>query len=221
MLFRDRREAGRRLVPPLARWADGDDVWVLALPRGGVPVAWEVARGLGVRLDTYVVRRLLVPGHPEQALGAVASGGVLMLDHPRIDALGLGQEQLGEVVRAEWQEVLRREHDYRGNEPLPDLGGAAVILVDDGLSTGPTLLAALAALRRLEPRRLVAAAPVMEPETFAAVRSYVEAVVCAATPRRFRTVAHWYQDYAPITDEEVRTLLAMGRVGLESPQTNV
>jgi putative phosphoribosyl transferase len=179
-----------------------------------------VARGLGLRLDAYIVRRLCVPGHPEQALGAVGSGGVLILDHPRIDALGVDEVELSSEVRAEWQEILRRERDYRGARALPDVGGCDVILVDDGLSTGPTLLAALAALRRLEPRRLVAAAPVIEPETFTAVRPWVDDVVCAAAPRRFRTVAHWYQDYAPVTDEEVRVLLDAGRIG-DAPRPEV
>jgi predicted phosphoribosyltransferase len=199
------------LLPSLARWADREDVRVLALPRGGVPVAFELARGLRVPLDVYVVRRLGVPGHGDLTVGALGSGGVIILDHERIDALQLDEQQLRELVTAEWAEVRRRERAYRGDGPLPDIAEGTAILVDDGLSTSATLLAAIAALRKLEPAWLVVAAPVAEPETCAAIRPFVNEIVCARAPRPFRTVAHWYQDYAPVSDDEVRTLLAAAR----------
>jgi putative phosphoribosyl transferase len=217
MLFADRREGGRRLVAPLARWAGRIDVRVLALPRGGVPVGFELARGLGVPLDAYVVRRLGVPGHADQAVGALGSGGVIILDHPTIDSLGMSEEQLRELVTAEWAEVRRRERDYRGAAPLPDVGHYTVILADDGLSTSATLLAAVAALRKLEPARVVLTAPVADSATCTVVRPYVDDIVCAEAPRPFRTVAHWYQDYAPVNDDEVAALLATARFEAEEP----
>jgi putative phosphoribosyl transferase len=205
--FRDRREAGRILARALQAYANRPDVVVLALPRGGVPVAYEVASALHAPLDVFTVRKLGVPGHEELAMGAVASGGVYVVDRELVGALGLRPQQFADVVQNEVAELNRREDAYRSECPRPDVRGKTVILVDDGLATGASMLAAIAALRRLEPARIVVAAPIGAPETCEALRHEADEVICAATPRPLLAVGAHYLDFRQTTDEEVRELL--------------
>jgi putative phosphoribosyl transferase len=211
--FRDRTEAGRHLADLLREYAGRDDVIVLALPRGGVPVGYEVAQALGMPLDVFVVRKLGVPGHEELAMGAVATGGLLVLDEGLVRALGIPDEELRRVVEAELRELERRDAEYRGNREPPDLEGKTVILVDDGLATGSTMRAAALAVRRLNPARIVVAVPVAAEETCDAFRDVVDDIVCGATPKPFRAVGLWYEDFSQTTDEEVRDLLARAAEG--------
>jgi putative phosphoribosyl transferase len=203
--FRDRAEAGRLLAERLERYAGRDDVVVLALPRGGVPVAFEVAQALGAPLGVFVVRKVGVPGHEELAMGAIASGGVLLLNDRLVRALGIGPEELERAVAAEARELERRQAAY-GGEP-PDLAGKTVILVDDGLATGATMRAAALAVRRLNPARVVVAVPVAAEETCKQFEDVVDEIVCHVTPRPFQAVGLWYDDFTQTTDDEVRTLL--------------
>ncbi|MGH2921852.1 MAG: phosphoribosyltransferase [Gaiellaceae bacterium] len=185
-----------------------EDVIVLALPRGGVPVGYEVAKALGAPLDVFVVRKVGVPGHEELAMGAIASGGVLVVDEGLMSRLGIGQEQVKQAVAAELRELERREAVYRGDRPPPELEGKVVILVDDGLATGATMRAAALAVRKLNPARLVVAVPVAAVETCEQFEDVVDEVICGATPRPFYAVGLWYDDFSPTSDEEVRDLLA-------------
>jgi predicted phosphoribosyltransferase len=213
--FRDRREAGRQLAARLMAYAHRPDVLVLALPRGGVPVAYEVARALGAPLDVFVVRKLGVPGHPELAMGAVATGGLRVLNESVVRALRIPERVIEAVAAQEQRELARRERLYRGERPPPDVRGRTVILVDDGLATGASVHAAVEVLRRLEPARLVVAVPIAPPETCEALRAEVDEVICAVTPEPFYAVGLWYEDFSQTTDEEVRDLLARSRgVGL-------
>jgi putative phosphoribosyl transferase len=205
--FRDRTEAGRLLAELLREYAGRDDVIVLALPRGGVPVGYEVAQALGAPLDVFVVRKLGVPGHEELAMGAVATGGLLVLDEGLVRALGIPEEELQRVVEAELRELERRDAAYRGDREPPNLEGKTVILVDDGLATGSTMRAAALAVRRLNPARIVVAVPVAAEETCDAFRDVVDDIVCGVTPNPFRAVGLWYDDFSQTTDEEVRDLL--------------
>lgn len=208
MRFRDRRDAGRRLGAKLRRYADRDDVIVLALPRGGVPVGAEVARALGAPLDVFLVRKLGVPGHEELAMGAIASGGVRVLNPDVLDQLQIAPRWIDAVAAQELAELTRREAAYRDGRPAPDVRGKAVILVDDGLATGASMKAAVAALRKLGPARIVAAVPVGAPETCDELGKLADEVVCAETPDPFYAVGSWYVDFDQTTDEEVRELLA-------------
>ncbi len=205
--FRDRTEAGRLLAERLREYAGRDDVIVLALPRGGVPVGYEVAQALGVPLDVFVVRKLGVPGHEELAMGAVATGGLLVLDEGLVRALGIPEDELRRVVEAELRELERRDALYRGAREPPELEGKTVILVDDGLATGSSMRAAALAVRDQNPARIVVAVPVAAEETCDAFRDIVDEVVCGVTPRPFRAVGLWYEDFSQTTDEEVRELL--------------
>jgi putative phosphoribosyl transferase len=206
-LFRDRREAGRLLAAKLTAYANRPDVIVLALPRGGVPVADEVARALGAPLDVFVVRKLGVPGSEELAMGAVATGGVRVLNDQLVNRLGIPDHLIDAVAVREGQELARRERLYRGGRPLLDVRDRTVILVDDGLATGATMRAAIAALRQLYPARIVVAVPTASPETCEEMRAEVDDVICAITPEPFQAVGRWYQDFAQTTDEEVQDLL--------------
>ena len=206
--FRDRSEAGRLLAAKLAAYANRPDVLVLALPRGGVPVAYEVARALNAPLDVFVVRKLGVPGHEELAMGAVATGGVRVLNEQVVDGLRIPDYVIDAVAAQEQQELARRERLYRGGRPPPDVRGRTVILVDDGLATGATMHAAIKALRQLQPARIVVAVPTAAPETCEALRAEVDEVICAITPEPFHAVGLWYEDFSQTTDEEVRDLLA-------------
>jgi putative phosphoribosyl transferase len=211
--FRDRAEAGQLLAERLRRYAGRDDVVVFALPRGGVPVAYEVAKALSAPLHVFVVRKLGVPGYEELAMGAIASGGLLVLDEGLVRRLGLGGEQLESAIAAETRELERREAAYGGRDP-PELAGKTVILVDDGLATGATMRAAALAVRRLDPARLVVAVPVAAEETCGQFRDLADEIVCEVTPRPFRAVGLWYDDFSQTTDDEVRELV--GRAAEET-----
>ena len=207
MLYRDRREAGRQLAAKLAAYAGRPDVLVLALPRGGVPVAYEVARALAAPLDIFLVRKLGLPGHEELAMGAVASGGIRVLNKEVVQALRVPEEVIDEVAAEELGELERRERLYRGDRPPPYVRGRIVILIDDGLATGSTMRAAIAALRRQHPARIVVAVPVGAPETCAEFQDEADEAICALTPDPFYAVGLWYGDFTQTTDEEVRDLL--------------
>lgn len=207
MRFRDRAHAGRVLARALSAYAGRDDVVVLALPRGGVPVAAELARALGAQFDVFVVRKLGLPGHEELAMGAVAPGGVLVLDNRLVRGLGIPDEVLKETVEKELRELERREAAYRAGRRPPDLEGKTVILVDDGLATGATMRAAALALRKYKPARVVVAVPVASAETCDEFRADVDEIVCALTPSPFHAVGLWYDDFSQTSDEEVRELL--------------
>lgn len=205
--FRDRAEAGRVLAAELAAYAGRTDVVLLALPRGGVPVAYEVARALGIPLDVFVVRKLGVPDHEELAMGALATGGVLVLNEDVVGALAIPRHVIDAVAAQEQTELERRERAYRGGRPALDVRERTAILVDDGLATGSTMRAAALALRRLGPQRIVVAVPVASPDTCRDLRAEVDEVVCAFTPHPFYAVGFWYADFAQTTDDEVRDLL--------------
>jgi predicted phosphoribosyltransferase len=205
--FRNRREAGRVLGERLSAYAGRDDVVVLALPRGGVPVGYEVARVLGVPLDVFVVRKLGVPGREELALGAVASGGVRVLNEELVARLGFGEREIEPIVERELAEVERRERAYRAGRPPLELRRKQAILVDDGLATGATMRAAALAVGKLGPQRVVAAVPVAARQTCDAFRGDVDEVVCAFTPEPFYAVGVWYEDFGQTDDAEVRELL--------------
>jgi putative phosphoribosyl transferase len=206
--FRDRRDAGRQLADKLTAYADRPDTLILALPRGGVPVASEVARALRAPLDVFVVRKLGLPGHEELAMGAVATGGVRVLNDQVVSQLRVPPSVIDAVTEREREELARREREYRDNRPAPDVRGKTVILVDDGLATGATMHAAIAALRQQGPARIVVAVPTAAPETCDAQRAEVDDVVCAITPEPFHAVGLWYLDFSQTTDDEVRELLA-------------
>jgi predicted phosphoribosyltransferase len=206
--FRNRTEAGRVLAQELMAYANRDDVIVLALPRGGVPVAFEVARALHAPLDVFVVRKVGVPGHEELAMGAIASGGVLVIEPSVVEDLAIPMEVVLDVAAREEQERLRREREYRGDRPGPGVRGRTVILVDDGLATGSTMRAAVAALKKLQLAKIVVAVPVAVRSTCEELAEEVDEVVCARTPEPFYGVGEWYADFSQTTDEEVRELLA-------------
>jgi putative phosphoribosyl transferase len=209
--FRDRAEAGRLLAERLRGYSGRDDVVVLALPRGGVPVAYEVAKALGAPLHPFVVRKLGVPGYEELAMGAIASGGLLLLDEGLVTRLGIGREQLERAIAAESRELERRQAEYGDGRALPDLEGKTVILVDDGLATGSTMRAAVEAIRAQEPEALVVAVPVAARQTCESLRPEVDELVCAYTPDPFHAVGLWYDDFTQTDDDEVRDLLARAR----------
>jgi len=181
---------------------------VLALPRGGVPVAYEVARALNAPLDVFLVRKLGVPGYEELAMGAIATGGVRVLNDQLVGGLRIPDYIVDEVAASEQQELTRRERLYRGDRPAPDVRGRTVILVDDGLATGATMLAAVKALRQQQPARIVVAVPTASPETCEQLRAEVDDIICAITPEPFHAVGLWYEDFSQTKDEEVRDLLA-------------
>jgi putative phosphoribosyl transferase len=207
MIFRDRVEAGKYLATKLQKYKGRRDVVVLALPRGGVPIGYEVAQELGVPLDIFLVRKLGVPGHEELAMGAIATGGVRVLNDDVVDYLGIPPNVIDAIAARELNELRRREVAYRSNRPEPDVKGKTVILVDDGLATGSTIRAAAQALRQQQPARIVVAVPVSAPETCDEYRIGVDEIVCAITPEPFLGVGQWYQDFSQTTDEEVRDLL--------------
>jgi predicted phosphoribosyltransferase len=208
--FRNRTDAGRQLAEKLAAYANRPDVLVLALPRGGVPVGFEVARELGAPLDVFLVRKLGVPGYEELAMGAVATGGVRVLNDEIVRGLGISEHEIDAAAARELQELARRQRLYRGDRPLPDIAGRTVILVDDGLATGATMRAAIAAVRQQQPARIVVAVPTASPDTCEELKAEADDVVCAMTPEPFLAVGHWYEDFTQTTDDEVRELLARG-----------
>lgn len=206
-LFRDRRDAGRKLAHELLAYANRTDVLVLALPRGGVPVGYEVARALNVRMDIFVVRKLGVPGHEELAMGAIASNGVRVLNQEVLQMLQIQPEAIDAVARQELLELQRREHAYRGGRRAPQLSGQTIILVDDGLATGASMRAAIAGVHAQNPARVVIAVPTAALETCEALEPLVDEIICVTTPEPFDGVSRWYEDFTQITDEDVHTLL--------------
>ena len=212
--FHNRREAGRLLAAKLAAYAKRPDVIVLALPRGGVPVAYEVAQALEAPLDVFLVRKLGVPDHEEYALGAIATGGVRVINQDLVRALRIPPATIEAIAAREQQELERRERAYRGDRPPPDVRGRTAILVDDGLATGATMHAAVRALKQQGAGRVVVAVPIAPPETCDQLREVVDDIVCAVTPEPFHAVGLWYEDFSQTTDDEVRDLLGRStRVG--------
>lgn len=207
MLFRDRKDAGRQLARALSRYAGRSDTLVLALPRGGVPVASEIASALAAPLDVFLVRKLGVPGQEELAMGAIASGGVRVLDRNLIERLGVSASEVAAVEASERRELSRREGAYRAGLPPLAAEGRTLILVDDGVATGSTLKAAIAALRLLEPAAIVVAVPVGPPSTCRELAALADEVVCLSTPEGFSAVGGFYEDFRPTEDEEVRRLI--------------
>ncbi|MGZ6662384.1 MAG: erythromycin esterase family protein [Solirubrobacteraceae bacterium] len=205
--FRDRSEAGRLLAERLREYAGRDDVVVLGLPRGGVPVAAEIARAIDAPLDVFVVRKLGVPGHEELAFGAIATGGMRVLNQPVLEQLALPADWIEAIDAKERRELERRERAFRGERPPPDLAGRTVILVDDGLATGATMLAAVRAVKLDDPARVVVAVPVADPEVCRALGAEVDDIVCLQTPNRLGAVGAWYDDFSQTADEDVRDLL--------------
>jgi putative phosphoribosyl transferase len=206
--FFNRTEAGQFLAENLSAYANRDDVIVLALPRGGVPVAAEVAKRLNVPLDVFVVRKLGLPDQPELAMGAIATGGVRVLNRDVVESLGIPEIVIDAVTAAEQEELARREQTYRDDRPTPDVQGKTVILVDDGIATGSTMLAAIAALRQLDAGRIIVAAPTIARTTYQYLRGSADDVVAVIEPEEFYGVGQWYEDFSQTTDDEVRELLA-------------
>lgn len=207
MIFQDRIDAGRSLAEELSAYANRPDVLVLGLPRGGVPVAFEVAKALNAPLDVLIVRKLGVPGREELAMGAIATGGVRFLNQEIVRSLHINDEAIERVAASEQQELERRERLYRDGRPAPEVRDRTVILVDDGLATGATMRAAVLALRQQQPARLVIGVPVAAPETCDEFKSEVDEIVCAVTPEKFYAVGLWYDNFEQTADEEVRELL--------------
>jgi len=208
MIFRDRIEAGQILASKLTKYLNQVNTVILALPRGGVPVAYEIGKELGLPVDIFVVRKLGVPGHEELAMGAIASGGVRHINRDVVDQLRIDSETIDSASRREQKEIERRERLYRGQRPPVDVLNKTVILVDDGLATGSTMRAAIAALRQHRPTRIVVAVPAAAPQTCSEIAAEVDEIICAATPEPFYAVGQWYQEFSQTTDDEVRELLA-------------
>lgn len=209
MRFRDRRAAGRALATRLIGYADQPDVIVLALPRGGVPVGYEVALALHAPLDVFLVRKLGAPGQEELALGAIATGGVRVLNPDVVEGLAISPQEIDQIAAAEGLELARRAQVYRDDLPAMIVEDRTVILVDDGLATGATMRAALVALRQEQPRRLVAAVPVAPPASCWTLSAIADEAICLETPEPFYGVGLWYDDFAPTSDDEVRDLLRL------------
>lgn len=212
VLFRNRSAAGRALAARLGDYAFRPDVLVLALPRGGVPVAFEVARALAAPLDVFFVRKLGVPGEEELAIGAIASGGVRVLNADTLTALDIPPDIVDAITLREQRELERRERIFRDDRSPPDVRGRVIILVDDGIATGATMRAAVTALRQLQPARIVVAVPVAAPDVCEKFRAEADEMICVCTPEPFYGVGQWYEDFAQTTDAEVREMLARARV---------
>lgn len=208
MRFEDRSDAGRRLAERLASFANRPDLIVLALPRGGVPVAYQIALALHAPLDVWVVRKLGAPHQPELAIGAIAPGGVQVLDSELIRHLGIPQEELNHIAARELAELDRRLAVYRGDLPPVDVHGKTVLLVDDGLATGASMRAAIASLRPLQPARIIVAVPVADSGVCHRLAQHADEIVCLSTPPHLEAVGQWYEDFSQTTDDEVRDLLA-------------
>lgn len=217
MLFRDRSDAGRHLAAALCNFSS-EDLLVLGLPRGGVPVAYEVSHALAAPLDFFLVRKLGVPGQRELAMGAIASGGVRVVNEEVIRQLEIPSAVLDAVAAEEWQELRRREQLYRANRQLPRIKSRTVILIDDGLATGSTMRAASRALRKLNPHRIIVAVPVASAESCEALSQEVDDIICLRTPEPFRAVGYWYEDFSETSDDEVRELLQRAAAAVEQPQ---
>jgi putative phosphoribosyl transferase len=209
--FHDRAEAGRLLAEKLMAYANRQDIRVLALPRGGVPVAFEIAKALRAPLDVFLVRKLGVPGHEELAMGAIASGGIVVHNDEVIGNLDISSQEIDTAVAREQQELERRERLYRGDRPFPDLHSCTVILVDDGLATGATMRAAVVAVRQHHPAHSVIAVPIAAPDICEALSTQVDEIICAITPDPMYAVGLWYEHFDQTTDDEVRELLTQAR----------
>jgi erythromycin esterase-like protein/predicted phosphoribosyltransferase len=209
--FRNREEAGRALAERLRQYAGRDDVVVLGLPRGGVPVAFEIARELEAPLDVFLVRKLGIPGHEEMAFGAIATGGTRVLNKQLIESLDMPPEWIEAIDAKERRELERRDRAYRGDRPPPDLAGRTVIVVDDGLATGATMLASVQAIRQDDPARVIVAVPVAAPDVCEALGAVADEVVCLSTPQPFRAVGLWYEDFSQTSDDDVRGFLELAR----------
>lgn len=207
-ILQNRTEAGQLLAKKLTAYANRSDVLVLGLPRGGVPVAFEVATALNAPLDICIVRKLGVPGHEELAMGAIAMGGVMVLNEEVVKGLKIARPILERVAAREKLELARRDRLYRGDRPLPELHGRTVILVDDGIATGSTLKAAIAIVRQQQPKSIVVAVPVAPQSTCSQLKGQVDEVVCLMMPEPLRAIGLWYDDFLPTTDAEVKDLLA-------------
>ena len=206
--FRTRTEAGKLLARELTAYADCKDVLVLGLPRGGVPVAYEVAKALDAPLDICLVRKIGVPNHKELAMGAITSGGIRVLNYDVISSLAISNQTINQVTADESQELQRRDRAYRGDRPPLNVKDRTVILIDDGIATGSTMRAAITLLKQQEPHRIVVAVPVAPPEICEQLSAQVDEVVCLKTPEQMYAVGIWYEDFSQTTDEEVRYLLA-------------
>ena len=206
-LFTDRRDAGRKLAKKLAAYANRSDVLVLALPRGGVPVAYEVALALHAPLDIFIVRKLGLPGHEELAMGAIATGGALVINQDVVRTFNVPQGLIEAVAKKELKELERRERVFRGDRPMREIRGKTVVLIDDGLATGASMHAAILGIRSKQPARIVAAVPTAALETCEAFKQKVDEMICAMTPEPFYGVSRWYEDFSQTSDEEVQSLL--------------
>lgn len=214
--FQDRTDAGKFLAQQLTQYSENPNVIVLALPRGGVPVGYEVAAALHAPLQVFLVRKLGVPGHEEFAMGAIASGGISFLNDEVVKRLGISRAQVQRVVDRETEELQRRAEVYDGEFSGHDVRGKIIILVDDGLATGSTMRAAITALKRQKPERIVVAVPVASPETCHELRAEADEVICARTPEDFQAVGQWYENFSQTSDEEVRELLQRARAENET-----
>lgn len=206
--YKDRRDAGMVLAQALQHYAKDNTAIVLALPRGGVPVAYEVAKALRLPLDIFIARKLGFPGHEEFAMGAIASGNTLFLNRALIEQARIPEDIINSVIEKEKQELARREKTYRNNRPFPDLRGKTVLLIDDGIATGFSLRAAIAGLKMLQPKRVVIAVPVAAADTLAELRGLVDEIVCPLQPANLQAVGLWYQNFSQTSDEEVMELLS-------------
>jgi predicted phosphoribosyltransferase len=206
-LFNDRVDAGRKLAKDLLKYANRSDVLILALPRGGVPVAFEVAKELNVKMDVFIVRKLGVPGNEELAMGAIASDNIRVLNEDVVMSFQIPERVIDTVAEKERRELERRERAYRGDRPKPEIEGSTVILIDDGLATGATMRAAAAALKTKNPAKIVIAVPTAAPDTCEIFRKEVDEIICLATPEPFYGVGAWYEDFSQTTDKEVCELL--------------
>jgi putative phosphoribosyl transferase len=208
MMFRDRSDAGRILASRLTHYNGRKDVVVLALPRGGIPVAYEIGKELGVPVDVFVVRKLGVPRQEELAMGAIASGDVRIINYDVVNQLGIDPGTIDRVTDQERQELRRREQLYRGDRRPPALAGKSIILVDDGIATGSTMRAAIAAVRQSTPTRLIVAVPVAAASTYREISAEVDEIICPETPEAFFAISQWYDRFQQTTDDEVRDLLS-------------
>jgi predicted phosphoribosyltransferase len=206
-LFKDRVDAGKKLAKELSKYANLSDVLILALPRGGVPVAFEVAKELNVEMDIYIVRKLGVPGNEELAMGAIASDNIRVLNEDVVSSFQISERTIDIVAVRELRELERREYAYRGNRPKPEIKGKTVILIDDGLATGATMRAAVAALKTKNPAKIVVAVPTAAADTCMFFKETVDEIICVATPEPFYGVGAWYGDFSQTTDKEVCDLL--------------
>jgi putative phosphoribosyl transferase len=215
-VFQNRREAGRQLAQELEEYAHRNNVIVLALPRGGVPVAFEIAQFLEVPMDILLVRKLGVPGHEELAMGAIASGGIQYIDQQMVEQLGVEESWVQEIANREQQKIDRQTRIFRDDLPLPEIRDQIVIVVDDGMATGSTMRAAVRALREQHPQKIVIAVPVTAPSSYLALRDEADEIVAVLIPQSFYAVGQWYNDFSQTSDEEVKELLEEARRRLES-----